>query len=162
VQRAHPPIFIGGGRKRMLSLAGREADVVGVDMTSTPAGTLDMESWKFAAVAEMVSWAREAAGNRADEIELHLLVHRVVVTDDRRRSAEQTLEWIASFPPNVLTPCEMSPGDVLESPHALIGTVNQIAETLRARRDQLGISYYTVFAEDADAFAPVVAKLAGT
>jgi hypothetical protein len=56
----------------------------------------------------------------------------------------------------------MSVGDVLESPHALIGTVEQIAETLRARREQLGISYYTVYGRDADVFAPVVARLAGT
>jgi probable F420-dependent oxidoreductase len=162
VQCPRPPLFLGGGRRRMLALAGREADVVGLDMTSTPAGTMDLRSWKLDAVAEMVGWVREAARDRADAIELHTLIHRVVVSDDRPRGAEQVLRWLESFPPSVLTPCAMSAGDVLESPHALIGTKDQMAETLQARREQLGIAYYTIFAEDAEAFAPVVAQLAGT
>jgi probable F420-dependent oxidoreductase len=162
VQRPHPPLFLGGGRKRMLSLAAREADVVGLDMTSTTAGTMDMVSWKLAAVAEMASWVRAAAGSRANAVELHLLAHFVVVTDDRRRGAEQVLQELASYPPSVLTPCELSIGDILESPHALVGTVEQIADTLRARREQLGISYYSIFGQNAEAFAPVVARLAGT
>ena len=162
VQHPHPPIFLGGGRKRMLSLAAREADIVGLDMTSTPAGTLDWRSWKLGAVEEMVGWVRDAAAGRADAIELQTLVHRVAVTDDRQGGAEQTMQWIASLPSSAVTHCDLTSGDVLASPHALIGTVDQIAETLRARREQLGISYYTVHAADAEAFAPVVAKLAGT
>jgi probable F420-dependent oxidoreductase len=162
VQQPRPPIFVGGGRKRMLSLAGREADIVGLDMTSTTGGTMEMRSWKFDAMAEMATWVQEAAGNRFDDVELHGLIHRVVVTDDRRRAAEEMLQWISSFPPSVLTQCEMSVDDVLETPHALIGTVDQISETLRERREQLGLSYYTVVGQDVDAFAPVVAKLAGT
>ncbi len=40
LQRPHPPIVIGGGGKRVLSLAGREADVVAVNM-NMPKGVID-------------------------------------------------------------------------------------------------------------------------
>lgn len=59
--------------------------------------------------------------------------------------AEEVLRMITSLLPGVVQPCEMSLGDVLESAHALVGTVDQIVEMLRARREHLGISYYTVF-----------------
>ena len=56
---------------------------------------------------------------------------------------------------------ERSPAEMLESPYALIGSVEQIVETLQERRERYGFSYITVFG-DIDAFAPVVARLAGT
>ena len=51
---------------------------------------------------------------------------------------------------------------VAESPFALIGTTASIADTLLQRRDELGFSYVIVGGDDIDAFAPVVAQLAGT
>ena len=51
---------------------------------------------------------------------------------------------------------------VLETPYLLVGTVEEICETLRERRERYGISYLTVFERDMEAFAPVVARLAGT
>ena len=51
---------------------------------------------------------------------------------------------------------------VAESPFALIGSPASIADTLRQRRDELGFSYVIVGGDDIDAFAPVVATLAGT
>ena len=54
-------------------------------------------------------------------------------------------------------------GDVvLETPYLLVGTVEEICETLRERRERYGISYLTVFERDMEAFAPVVTRLAGT
>jgi hypothetical protein len=48
------------------------------------------------------------------------------------------------------------------SPFALIGSVAQIADDLRERRERFGFSFVTVSAIDIEAFAPVVAELAGT
>jgi hypothetical protein len=51
----------------------------------------------------------------------------------------------------------LSTGQILESPHVLVGTVDQMVETLQERRERYGISYITVFG-DIDAFSPVVAR----
>jgi hypothetical protein len=50
---------------------------------------------------------------------------------------------------------------VLESPCFLAGTVPQIADDLRERREQLGISYYSLLPGGLQAFAPVLQELAG-
>ena len=55
----------------------------------------------------------------------------------------------------------MEPAMVASHMHFLIGSVDEIAETLLARRDAYDISYVTVGAASMKAFAPVVAKLAG-
>ena len=51
---------------------------------------------------------------------------------------------------------------VLESPYVLLGTIDEICDTIRQRRERYGISYLTVFERDMEAFAPVVEGLAGT
>jgi hypothetical protein len=82
---------------------------------------------------------------------LNALVQRVVVTDDRRKAAEElTARWT-----------QLSADDILRSPYVLIGTVDQMVEDLQARRERWGISYYVVREPNLDDFAPVVARLAG-
>jgi hypothetical protein len=49
---------------------------------------------------------------------------------------------------------------ILANPYLLIGTVEQMVETLQRRREEFGVSYLQVFFQDIDAFAPVVARLA--
>ncbi len=95
---------------------------------------------------------REVAGDRYARLELNALVQRVVVTDDRRKAAEELgRRWQ-----------QLSPDELLESPYVLIGTIEQIIEDLRERRGRWGISYYVIFEPYIDACAPVVAHLAGT
>jgi hypothetical protein len=55
----------------------------------------------------------------------------------------------------------MTAAQVLDYPHALVGPVDQICDTLEHRREQYGISYVTVGDPNLEAFAPVVARLAG-
>jgi hypothetical protein len=55
----------------------------------------------------------------------------------------------------------LSPADILQSPYVLLGTVDQQVEDLEARRQRWGISYYVIFEPFMEAFAPVVARLAG-
>ena len=61
---------------------------------------------------------------------------------------------------------EVDPAVLAASPSVLVGTVAQIVDTLRARREQLGISVLQLDAgfptPDLDAFAPVIETLAGT
>ncbi|MGH9186300.1 MAG: TIGR03621 family F420-dependent LLM class oxidoreductase [Acidimicrobiales bacterium] len=153
VQRPHPPILIGGGGKRVLSLAAREADLVGINPRLT-SGAADAESARDALASRTdtkVAWVREAAGERFDDLELNMLVFAVIVTDDRRAM----LEMMAGA--TGLTPEEAS-----DVPHAWIGTVEEICDQIVAARERWGVSYWIVQGDPFEAAAPVVAKLAGT
>jgi probable F420-dependent oxidoreductase len=153
VQRPHPPIFIGGGGPRMLALAAREANVVGLLPTMLAVGgQFRMEQCTSDAVAGQIEIIRRAAGERFAELELNILLQRLIVTDDAPGASEElSREW---------TP--LTPAQILDTPSLLIGTLDTIAESVRERRERLGISYIVVFERDMEAFAPVVARLAGT
>ena len=153
VQKPHPPIVLGGGGRRMLQLAAREADIVSVNYNLSE-GRINrklVQTGLAEATEEKLLWIKEAAGDRFAQIELAVSIFVANVTDDRDSVAEVMAPGIG---------CE--PRDVLEIPHFLIGTVDQIVEDLRARRDRFGISYLAIPGEVAKAFAPVVERLTGT
>jgi probable F420-dependent oxidoreductase len=153
VQRPHPPILIGGNGRRLLTLAAKEADIVGLSgITFRRGGAApDLAGWRVSGVDERLHIVREAAGDRYERLELNALVQRVIVTDDRRGAAEELARrWT-----------QLSPEEILQSPYVLIGTVDQLAEDLQTRRERWGISYYVIFEPYMDAFAPIVAHLAG-
>jgi len=155
VQRPHPPILIGGNGPRLLALAAREADIVGLSgITFRGGGAVppDLSGWRTSSVDERVQLVREVAGEeRYARLELNALIQRVVVTDTRRKAAEElTSRW-----------AQLTPDEILQSPYVLIGTVDQMVDDLQARRERWGISYYVIFEPYLDVFAPVVARLAG-
>jgi probable F420-dependent oxidoreductase len=155
VQRPHPPILIGGNGPRLLTLAAREADIVGFSgITFRRGGTAppDLSGWRVSNVDERVQLVREAAGaERYAQLELNALVQRVVVTDNRSKAAEELTSRRS----------QLTLDEILRSPYVLIGTVDQMVEDLQLRRERWGISYYVIFEPYLDAFAPVVARLAG-
>src|SRR5690606_6004468 len=71
VQRPRPPIMIGGGGRKVLSVAARQADIVQL-MPSNRHGRTSLDASQFSAPAieEKIGWIRDAAGSRFDEIEL--------------------------------------------------------------------------------------------
>lgn len=151
-QRPHPPLLIGGGGRRLLSIAAREADIVGINGTLT-AGVVGPEAvatMTREAVDERIGFVREAAGARIDEIELNIRVFFVSVTDDRTG----VLAGVASM-------FGVDEAMVAASPFALVGSTAAMADELLRRRQELGFSYVIVGGDDVDAFAPVVAQLAG-
>jgi probable F420-dependent oxidoreductase len=153
VQKPHPPLLIGGGGKRLLTIAGREADIVGL-APAARTGAIDATSARDAAAdrtEKKVAWVREAAGNRFDDLELNVLVFAAIVTDDRPGTAEMLGGAFG-----------LTADEALDVPHALMGTVDEICETLQDRRDRWGISYIVVQGAAMEAMAPVVAKLSGT
>jgi len=152
VQRPHPPILIGGGGKRVLTIAAREADIIGVN-ASMHAGVVGPEAiatMTAEAVDEKVAIIRDAAGSRLDAIEMNVRAFMVNVTDDRAGTM--------SFLSTMLGVDEQM---IDTTPFALIGSPAKIVEDLLARRERWGFSYVIVGADDIDAFAPVVAELAG-
>ena len=150
VQKPHPPILIGGGGPRMLSIAAREANIVGINPVLT-SGVLERHATLDAArVREKVDLVVKAAGNRADEIELNVLVSFAVVTNERQATAEALGHAFG-----------VSAQQALGASFMVIGTVDQIVEDLQRRREELGISY-VVFGDGWQDVAPVVDRLAGT
>jgi len=152
VQRPHPPIVMGGGGRRMLSIAGREADVVGIN-ANLGAGRVGREMAADvtpAAFHRKIGWVREAAGPRFDEIELQVQTFFLAVTDDRDAAAAVVGQGFG-----------LGAAEVLQIPLVLIGSVGQMADELQRRREMFGISYITVQADAIESFAPVVARLAG-
>ena len=152
VQQPGPPILIGAGGPRMLGIAAREADIVGVN-PSLHTGQIDAETASDATAAAYdtkLARLREAAGDRFDDLELNCLMFFVAPTDD-------PLGFAATMAPMF----GLSPEEVLEVPLALIGSVDEMCEALEARRDRWGLSYFCCQAETMDALAPVVARLAG-
>ena len=154
VQSPHPPILIGGGGPRVLGIAAREADIVGVNGT-LDAGVIGPEAiatMTLEAVVDKVGVVADAArdAGRLDEIEMNIRTFFVDVTDDRDGRVAAMAEMIGVD------------GAMIEaSPFALVGDVDRIADDLIARRERFGFSYVIVGAEVADAFAPVVERLAG-
>jgi probable F420-dependent oxidoreductase len=153
VQRPHPPLLIGGGGRRVLSIAAREADIVGINGTLT-AGTIGPEAlatMTHETVADRIGVVRAEAGDRLGDIELNIRAFFVSVTEDAATVVDNMAAWV-----------KVEPSLIAASPFALIGTVNEITETLLRRREELSFSYVIVGPGEVDSFAPVVAALAGT
>ena len=153
VQQPHPPIVIGGGAPKVLRLAGREADIVGINPNLRKGEvTADaVESSLAEATREKIEWVREGAGDRFDDIELQIRYFVAAITDDALGLAEM-----------IAGAYGMKGEDALQSGVALCGSVEECIDTLQQRREEWHVSYI-VFGEDTfEQFAPVVAGLAGT
>lgn len=153
VQRPHPPIAVGGNGPRLLALAAKEADIVNLTgITFTRGGTVpDMSGWRAAAIDERMRVVREAAGARFGHLVLSAQVQRVIVTNRRREAAEGLQKsWK-----------ELSVDEILEAPYALIGSVDEMVDSLHARRERWGLSYFVTFEPYLETLAPIVARLTG-
>lgn len=161
VQRPHPPIFIGGGGRRLLTLAGKEAQIIGLapriakDDKGLP--TLDTPSITLAATEEKIGWIREAAGDRFAEIELNTYPTGgpMVVTNDAKGEARRRADKLRER-----TGVELTVEEIMESPHVFIGSVKELTQKFVDLRERLGISSFLL--DDMETFAPIVQELAGT
>jgi probable F420-dependent oxidoreductase len=152
VQQPHPPIFIGGGAPRVLKLAGQLADIVSINFNNA-AGKLgpgSVASSTREATAEKIGWVRAGAGDRFGDIELEIAAYFIAISED---PGEAVAAMARRF--------GVAPDVLAEHPHALIGSVSQICDTLEQRRSELGVSYVNVAQRSMEPFAPVVARLAG-
>jgi len=149
-QRQGPPILIGGGGRRLLTLAGATADIVGLAPRARPDGSLDPDSTSAAATDEKTRWVDAAARDRPRPPERNLYVYGVTETDDPEASA-------AALAAAAGTPAD----DLQGSPHFLFGSIDGMAKALEATRARHGTSYVTVGHDLMEALAPVMARLAG-
>ena len=152
LQKPCPPVLIGAGGKRMLGIAAREADIVGINPSLTPGfvGPEVIADMSSASVAQKIAIVKEKAGARFDNIELNIRTFLVNVTDDGKAAREKLAKGMG-----------VDAALIHDSPFALIGPPNELIETLKKRREQFGLSYVIVGGDDVESFAPVVAALAG-
>jgi probable F420-dependent oxidoreductase len=150
VQQPHPPFVIGGGSRKILTLAGKYANIVGITNRALPDGAKDLEDLTAEAMERKVGWVREGAGERFPQIELNTICGRVVITDDREAAAAE-----------MATQLPLSVEQILNAPAILIGSTDQIIATLQERRERYGVSNIVIIEPMMEEFAPVVAALSG-
>ncbi len=153
VQPGGPPIIIGGGGRRVLSTAARLGDIVGVN-PNVGEGTVGPEaiaSMSADATEQKLGWIRDAAGDRFDDLEISILKFVTIVTDDRDTVAAKVGGAMG-----------MDADTLIASPHTIVGSAEQIVDELVEQRERWQGSYVTVRSDAFEAFAPVVAALAGT
>jgi alkanesulfonate monooxygenase SsuD/methylene tetrahydromethanopterin reductase-like flavin-dependent oxidoreductase (luciferase family) len=152
-RQPRPRILVGGGAPRVLRLAGREADIVGIN-PNLRAGAITQDAIHTSLAdetAQKIEWIKEGAGDRFADLELQIRYFLCTITDDPQKLAEAMAPGF-----------NLTPEDVLRSGVALVGTTDMMIDELQRRRDEWGVSNVVVGDDMIESFAPVVAKLAGT
>lgn len=149
MQRPHPPIYIGGGGKRVLSMAAREADIVGLVARNNARG-LDWSTALSPANREKLFWILEAAGSRFSQLEFSSTIFIAVPTDHSAAVAQQMGSRLG-----------LTAEQTLDCMQILLGSPNQMVDELQRRREIFGVSCIEVVEAHMEALAPVVARLAG-
>ena len=153
-QHPHPPLLLSGGGKRMLSIAGRFADIITLNPPVAPDGnSIDMAEATAEATAQQIAWIREAAGDRFARLE----IGNFVIGGVRTQREQQLDPRIAATFRSRTTGEQQSPQGI----YTLVGSVDQICEQVLSNRERFGISYISVLEQDLETFAPVVARLSG-
>ena len=151
------PVAIGGGGPRMLRLAARHADIVGVN-ANLRSGEFDLETINDVLPDRFdakLQWVREAAGDRFDQLELNVLIASAQITE----GGPATTAAIEATAQMFGQPAET----VADVPMLLIGSPAEIADTLRRRRQRWGFNYMVLQADNSDigGFSAVISELEG-
>jgi probable F420-dependent oxidoreductase len=150
VRDGGPPIIIAGGGKRLLSFAAQHADIIGVNPSLPAAPDADTARDALApAIDRKFELIRDAAGDRFDQLEFNAWISAAAITDDMSTLRERLSARFGA-----------PAYEVLQSPIILAGSIDQVVDQLHRRRQRWGYSYTVLQAEQAHAFAPVVAQLA--
>jgi probable F420-dependent oxidoreductase len=151
VQHPHPPIMVGGSRKRVLSLAAREADIV--SLANVPWVPLnDAGRTPGQEAVHRVALVREAAGSRFGDLDIESSPYFSRVTDEPDDALVSMAKDMRGADPEVLR----------DHPNVLVGPIEEIMERLQSRRETIGVNYITIPQELMDSFAPICARLTGT
>jgi probable F420-dependent oxidoreductase len=155
VMPARVPLLIGGNGTRVLRLAGKYADSVGLTglVRNLNFGHAHHANWTDAYLDDRIEIVRSAAGPRFADLELNALVQRVVETDDRERAATKYCDLVSSV--GLSLPLEHA----LNSPFLMFGTIPELAAQILATRQRFGITYFTTRPDSFDAVTKVIAAL---
>jgi probable F420-dependent oxidoreductase len=150
IQHPHPPLILGGGGRRMLRLAAREADIVGLLPQFDARGRPIVRQATEGATAAKVALVREAAGERWGSFDLDILVADAGLVDWPRRPLRSLWSVTAA-----------GAAALVGTPYLLHGSLRRLETLLLRRRDAWGLNSYTVHVGSMEAIAPLVERLAG-
>lgn len=147
---SRPRLLIGGGARRMLRLAGREADIVNLNAPLGKGFGPEMDKFTDDRLPEMLGWVKEGAGERFPEIELSLPIFFAAVTDRPEEAARGPAEAQG-----------YTVEQAMQAPNYLFGTRQQVTERLQGYRERFGITTFILsqFGCDLDSFGPVLRDL---
>ena len=151
-QPGGPKIMMGGGGRRVLTACGELADIVSINFNNRDGkiGAVGIGSSTADLTEQKIGWIRDGAGDRFDDLEIEIGGYFTAVTDQTTATVEAMAGAMG-----------LDVETMAAHPHALIGSVDEICETLEARREHYGISYITFGQRNLEMMAPVVAKLTG-
>jgi len=140
----YPKILVGGGGKRLLTVAGRHADIVGIQwrLSGGRWSGLTIRETTLDQVKRRIEWVKDSARRTKrdpESIELQMLFPDCMVTDD----PEPKLKDIAKEN-------DVSLDDVRECPQWLIGSGGEIREKLKMLREETDINYMVFGPTDID------------
>jgi probable F420-dependent oxidoreductase len=147
-----PRLLVGAGGRRMLRLAARHADIVGMlpapiqDSTDSD-NPIDRLPAAFDAKLGVI---RDAAGDRFENIEINAF-GTFVITDKRRAETQDLIlqrGWTG-----------IDVEAVWEMPTIFIGSLDQIRADLHARRKRFGLSYLIGGEDSLPALVKIIAGL---
>jgi probable F420-dependent oxidoreductase len=163
MQQPRPPIMIGGGARKVLSVAGRQADIVGLTAPNTGGSVwITADGYSADALAGKVGWIRDAAGDRFDDIELAIAPMGVVVSDDPQAGARAILETLERVVAPLGGAVDLTADGVLESPNFAVGSIEQICDKLISLRERYGVNYFSLgFGTAIDTVVPIIEALKG-
>lgn len=157
VQHPHPPILIGGGGRRSLSLAAKEADIISVHAVLrggalTADAARDLGALAMERKINHVRNELKAAGRAPEAIDVQFSVYLCEIHD----SASRGRQAISSFSRFL----KVDPDLMASSPSVLVGSLEECLEKLEERREKYGFNYLKISADPAT-IAPLIARLAG-
>ncbi len=148
-QQPHPPILIAGGGDRILALAVKEADIVGIVPRTRRDGAPDRSAYSWETAVDRFAYVRRLLGDR--DVELNTLIFGMTVTDDRPAAIAELAKRM-----------EGAPADMIDrSPFFLVGSLAQMRAQLLRVREAFGVSYFNVRGDHVEAFAPLARELSG-
>jgi probable F420-dependent oxidoreductase len=152
MQRPHPPILVGGGGRKLLAVAARQADIIQVmPRIQGPGQPIDAEEFTPATYRDKIDHIKAVAGERFPDIELGTQLLIATVTDDR----ESTLAEFAAGH-------GIHRDHLRDSPLVAVGSLHEVCDKLLAVRDEYGISYFACpVGARPSSLAPIIDKVAG-
>lgn len=154
VQVPHVPLLIGGGGRRILTVAAQRADIVGVNLVNSEgfSGEGATRSALEDATDAKIALVRKIAAESGRDPELHLIAYWAEVADDVEAAVQRQVTK-SGLP--------ISTSEVMTSPHCLIGPLGALQERLYELRERWGISYISIHDRNADACNPLITAMAG-
>ncbi|MDT5330990.1 MAG: hypothetical protein QOF31_2287 [Mycobacterium sp.] len=137
------PILIAGNGDRVLTVAAKQADIIGFTGGDRAPGAEDDP------LADRIEFVRSAAPDRFDKLELNVALTAMPIDG----SGMPDLKIPRQFLPH------LTDEELLRHPGVLSGSTRDMADRIRNYRDTYGVSYIIVQAPHAESFSKVIAEL---